>query len=99
MVCAQVIHNHTVTWLAGWKDSINTKDWKYVQFGAQSSIKGESDLKKYEKARKLKDYVDAIRADYKRAWDSTDKKVRASPSCIRTRASRRSGALLPPPGS
>ena len=35
----QVIHNDTVTWLAGWHDTINTKDWKYVQFGATSSIK------------------------------------------------------------
>ena len=23
-----VIHNQYVSWLAGWKDSINTKDWK-----------------------------------------------------------------------
>jgi hypothetical protein len=23
-----VIHNQHVSWLAGWKDSINTKDWK-----------------------------------------------------------------------
>ena len=25
-----VIHNQYVSWLAGWKDSINTKDWKCV---------------------------------------------------------------------
>ena len=25
-----VIHNPYVSWLAGWKDSINTKDWKCV---------------------------------------------------------------------
>ena len=60
----QVIHNDTVTWLAGWHDTINTKDWKYVQFGATSSIKAESDIQKYEKARKLKLAVDAIRRDY-----------------------------------
>ena len=72
-----VIHNQYVSWLAGWKDSINTKDWKcvsvpvslflslrllpvlttscrffrYVQLGATSTIKGESDQRKYEKAR------------------------------------------------
>lgn len=72
----QVIHNQYVSWLAGWKDSINTRDWKcvhhfevkacgqssvcglkrhcrcahrYVQLGATSSLKGESDLNKYEK--------------------------------------------------
>lgn len=60
----QVIHNDTVTWLCGWNDTINTKDWKYVQFGATSSIKAESDIQKYEKARKLKLAVDAIRRDY-----------------------------------
>ena len=67
-----VINNQYVSWLAGWKDSINTKDWKcvslfcvsrclcvttlfrflrYVQLGATSTIKGESDQRKYEKAR------------------------------------------------
>jgi DNA topoisomerase-1 len=35
-----------------------------VQFGATSSIKAESDIQKYEKARKLKLAVDAIRRDY-----------------------------------
>jgi len=60
----QIIHNNTVTWLCGWNDTINTKDWKYVQFGATSSIKAESDIQKYEKARKLKLAVDAIRRDY-----------------------------------
>ena len=60
----QVIHNDTVTWLCGWNDTINTKDWKYVQFGATSSIKAESDIQKYEKARSLKLHIDAIRRDY-----------------------------------
>jgi DNA topoisomerase-1 len=60
----EVIHNDTVTWLCGWNDSVNTKDWKYVQFGATSSIKAESDIAKYEKARKLKDSVEKIRRDY-----------------------------------
>ena len=30
----EVRHDQTVTWMAGWNDSINTTDWKYVQFGA-----------------------------------------------------------------
>jgi len=68
-----VIHNQYVSWLAGWKDSINTKDWKcvlhptrgncgsdcspshrYVQLGATSTIKGESDQRKYEKVCALR---------------------------------------------
>jgi len=71
-----VIHNQKVSWLAGWKDSINEKDWKYVQLGATSSLKGDSDLAKYEKARKLHLHIDTIRANYRRNFDSPDMMVR-----------------------
>jgi len=37
---------------------------KYVYLHASSGFKGQSDLKKYEKARKLKDYIEKIRRDY-----------------------------------
>jgi len=70
-----VIHNDTATWLAGWNDVINVKDWKYVQFGATSSIKAESDQKKYEKARSLHKYIDRIRSDYKRNMASDSKEM------------------------
>lgn len=36
-----------------WKENINNA-FKYVFLAAGSSLKGESDFKKYEKARKLK---------------------------------------------
>ncbi len=45
---------------------------RYVWLGANSSFKAESDLAKYEKARKLKDYIDTIRKNYTADWDSTD---------------------------
>lgn len=45
---------------------------RYVWLGANSSFKAESDLLKYEKARKLKLYIDDIRKNYKRDWDSSD---------------------------
>lgn len=45
---------------------------RYVWLGANSSFKSESDLLKYEKARKLKDYIDDIRKNYKKDWDSSD---------------------------
>jgi DNA topoisomerase IB len=45
---------------------------RYVWLGATSSFKAESDLLKYEKARKLKDYIDNIRKNYKRDWESSD---------------------------
>ena len=67
-----VVHKNDVSWLAGWQDTINTKDWKYVQLAATSSVKSESDQKKYEKARELKKHIDLIRADYKRKMLSKD---------------------------
>lgn len=50
-----------MTWLAFWKDPINTKEYKYVWLAANSSFKTDSDLAKYEKARKLKDFIGDIR--------------------------------------
>jgi DNA topoisomerase IB len=38
---------------------------KYVFLAAGSSLGGQSDLKKFEKARKLKDIIDDIRNDYR----------------------------------
>lgn len=46
-----VRHDHTVTWLAFWKDPISQKDFKYVWLAANSGFKSESDLMKYEKVR------------------------------------------------
>jgi DNA topoisomerase-1 len=49
----KVVHDNTVTWLAFWKENIND-NFKYVFLAAGSSLKGQSDLKKFEKARELK---------------------------------------------
>jgi len=50
----EVKHDNTVTWLAFWNDPINPKEFKYVFLAASSSLKGQSDKEKYEKARLLK---------------------------------------------
>ena len=50
----EIRHDNTVTWLAFWKDPISQKDYKYVWLAANSLFKSDSDLAKYEKARKLK---------------------------------------------
>jgi DNA topoisomerase-1 len=50
---AKVQHDPNVTWLATWKENINGGT-KYVFLAAGSAWKGQSDLKKFEKARKLK---------------------------------------------
>ncbi|XP_010928876.1 DNA topoisomerase 1 alpha [Elaeis guineensis] len=68
----EVKHDNTVTWLAFWNDPINPKECKYVFLAASSSLKGQSDKEKYEKARLLKDYIDNIRANYTRDFTSKD---------------------------
>jgi len=62
---AKVQHDQTVTWLASWKENING-NFKYVFLAAGSSLKGQSDMQKFEKARELKKHVDRIREDYTR---------------------------------
>ncbi|KDQ21875.1 hypothetical protein BOTBODRAFT_50413 [Botryobasidium botryosum FD-172 SS1] len=59
----KVVHDNTVTWLANWKENINGS-FKYVFLAAGSSLKGQSDMNKFEKARELKKHVDKIRKDY-----------------------------------
>lgn len=59
----KVQHDNTVTWLAMWQENINGAH-KYVMLSAKSSIKGESDLKKFERARELTKHIDRIRKDY-----------------------------------
>jgi len=58
-----IVHNHEVTWLAAWRENINQQQ-KYVLFSAQSSIRGRSDRKKFETAKRLKQHVKKIRKNY-----------------------------------
>eukprot|EP00210_Caulerpa_lentillifera_P008213 g7841.t1 len=67
-----ITHDSTVTWLAYWKDPINPRDSKYVFLSATSTFKSESDLEKFQKARKLKLHIDRIRTKYKEDWNSGD---------------------------
>ncbi|KAJ2721996.1 DNA topoisomerase 1 [Coemansia sp. Benny D115] len=62
---ANVIHDNHVTWLATWKENINN-NIKYVFLAAGSSLKGMSDLRKFETARTLTKHIDAIRKQYTR---------------------------------
>jgi DNA topoisomerase-1 len=65
-------HDNTVTWLAFWHDPVTPSSFKYVWLAANSSFKSESDQAKYEKARKLKQYIGPIRAQYEKDWLSKD---------------------------
>lgn len=49
----RVQNNDTVTWLANWTENVN-QNHKYVFLAAGSALKGQSDMKKFEKARELK---------------------------------------------
>jgi DNA topoisomerase-1 len=73
----RVIHDPTVTWLAYWKESV-MQGTKYVFLAASSSFKGKSDLSKYEKARKLKRYIDSIRIHYEKLLKSSEAYERQS---------------------
>ncbi|EME43890.1 hypothetical protein DOTSEDRAFT_71635 [Dothistroma septosporum NZE10] len=59
----EIKHDNTATWLAMWQENINGA-YKYVMLAANSDIKGQSDYKKFEKARELKKHIDRIRKDY-----------------------------------
>ena len=59
----EVKHDQTGTWLAMWQENINGA-YKYVMLAANSDIKGQSDYKKFEKARELKKHIDRIRKEY-----------------------------------
>lgn len=66
-----VVHDNTVTWLAMWRDSVGG-NFKYVMLAPSSAVKGQSDLMKYEKARKLKKHINEIQSSYTRDFKSSD---------------------------
>lgn len=60
-----VVHNNQVTWLAFYKDpELTFSNVKYVYLSASSKFKGLNDKLKYEKARRLKDFIEGIRSNY-----------------------------------
>ena len=61
----EIKHDKQGTWLAMWQENING-NYKYVMLAANSDVKGQSDYKKFEKARELKSHIDRIRKDYRK---------------------------------
>jgi len=70
----QIVHNDEVAWLASWKDASDRP--KYVWLAPSSRVKGESDMKKFETARRLKGEIDDIRKKYTSDLKSKDNKER-----------------------
>jgi len=71
----EVRHDPSVTWLMGWTENVQGQN-KYIMLNANSKIKGEKDLAKYEKARKLAKIIDRIRDNYKQDLKSKEMAVR-----------------------
>ncbi|XP_050564865.1 DNA topoisomerase I, mitochondrial isoform X1 [Cygnus atratus] len=71
----EVRFDNTVTWLASWTENIQNS-LKYIMLNPSSKLKGEKDWQKYEVARKLKDVVHKIRAEYQADWKSKEMKKR-----------------------
>ncbi|OBT70157.1 hypothetical protein VE03_00516 [Pseudogymnoascus sp. 23342-1-I1] len=65
----EIKHDNKATWLAMWQENINGA-YKYVMLAANSTVKGQSDFKKFEKARELKKHIDRIRKDYQKELKS-----------------------------
>ena len=58
----EIKYDQEGTWLAMWQENINAA-YKYVMLAANSDVKGQSDYKKFEKARELK-----VRCSLKMHW-------------------------------
>nr|XP_002187114.5 DNA topoisomerase I, mitochondrial [Taeniopygia guttata] len=71
----EVRFDNTVTWLASWTENIQNT-LKYIMLNPSSKLKGEKDWEKYEVARRLKDVVHTIRAQYRKDWKSKEIKKR-----------------------
>lgn len=56
----KIIHDNTVEWLASWYEPITGKT-KYVWLGNQSKFKAQSDVSKFDLAKKLKSKIKKIR--------------------------------------
>ncbi|KAJ9615263.1 DNA topoisomerase 1 [Cladophialophora chaetospira] len=80
------------TWLAMWQENING-NYKYVMLAANSDVKGQSDYKKFEKARELKKHIDRIRKDYQKDLkaEATAERQRATAMYLIDRFALRAG--------
>lgn len=69
-----VVHDNTVTWLAMWRDTVGG-NYKYVMLAPSSTVKGQSDMMKFEKARNLKNCIEDIQRSYTADFQSPDKHI------------------------
>jgi len=70
-----IVHEKNSIWLASWKDDITGKT-KYVWLSDKSDIKAQGDLDKFEKARRLKKHIKAIKMKNNENLLSNDIKIK-----------------------
>jgi DNA topoisomerase I len=71
----EIITDNTLEWIASWQNNV-TKKTNYARFGRKSSFKMQSDMNKYELARKLKKKVNSIREDNDKNMESNSSETR-----------------------
>lgn len=76
-----IIHNNNVMFLASWDDKLNGGK-KYVRLGHVSQFKTQSDLKKFEIARKLNKHLPKVREEYTKFLDSKNISERQTSTII-----------------
>ena len=72
---ASVIHDHSVIWLASWKEEITGKN-KYIFTSLDSFFKSKSDESKFNLAKQLKKKLSIIRSDYEKQLTDSNLKNR-----------------------
>lgn len=58
-----IVHDHNAEWINKWTDPISG-DIKYTRFSHEGRFKGECDIIKYDKARKLNANIDIVKERY-----------------------------------
>jgi DNA topoisomerase-1 len=71
----KIVHDRHAEWLASWKDTITGKT-KYLWLGAHSKFKSDSDIEKFDLARKLKRKIDFIRNENNKNLNNDDIRTR-----------------------
>jgi DNA topoisomerase I len=59
----EVVHDNSVEWIAKWTEHIDNQP-KYTRLAPEGQMKGKNDYVKYEKARKLNNFIDLVRERY-----------------------------------
>mmetsp|Transcript_98783 Transcript_98783/g.274923 ORF Transcript_98783/g.274923 Transcript_98783/m.274923 type:complete len:762 (+) Transcript_98783:98-2383(+) len=64
-----VVHENTVQWIASFEDGL-LGETKYVSFAATSGLKGQPDMLKYDRARRLLGCIGKVRESYEKLQTS-----------------------------